>query len=130
MRSTIVESVKGLNLNGLSIAQELPYDESGTPLYIKNPKRIYIGRESTEIVPLVTILNGNQISLSTTRVSVFFTTDAKNPPLNYETNLNNIKGIQISAVFDGSNNRSAAVSQTYEGDLLITEVEFTFIRLT
>ncbi len=130
MRSTIVDSVKGLNLSGLSVAQELPYDESGTPLYTKNPKRIYIGKESTEIVPLITILNGNQISVSTTRVSVFFTTDAKNPPQNYETNLNLIKGIQTTAVFDGSNNRTATVSQTYEDDLLVTEVEFTFIRLT
>jgi hypothetical protein len=129
MRSAVVDNIKSAVLSGLSVAQELPYDESGTPLYVKNPKRIYVDRETTEITPLILVLNGVNISNETTSVSVFFTTDAKNPPPNYETNLSTIKGLINTIDFDGANNRNAIVNQRYEDDLLVTQVEFRFTRI-
>ena len=128
MRDSVLTKLKTIGLGGFSVSNELPFSESGSELYIKNPKTIYVGRETTETVPLVITLDGIDISTTTTSVVVYFSTDAKNAPSHLDTLLTNIKGIKSTISHPGANQRDVNVRTSYEGDLLINEVEFRFIQ--
>lgn len=130
MRDSIISLLQQTGLSGLGISTEQPYDESGVPLYLKNPKRIYVTQETESSEPLVQTLNSVIIQSTTTSASVFFSTDAKNTPAGYNTALSNIKGILDDIEHPGANSRSYNVRQDYSGDLLVTEVEFNFTRVT
>src|SRR6056300_937670 len=128
MRDSVLTKLKTISLGGFSVSNELPYSESGGELYLKNPKTIYVDRETTETVPLVITLDGLDISTTTTSVVVYFSTDAKNAPSHLDTLLSNIKGLKNTISLPGANQRDVNIRTSYAGDLLINEVEFRFIK--
>ena len=128
MRESVLDKLKSLAPAGYKISSELPYDESGIARYIKNPKTFYVDRDNIESAPLfLTLDNSVNISQETTVVRVYFTTDAKNAPTNYETVINDVRGLKNTISNPGSIRRECFVSTSYEGDLLLSELEF---RLT
>jgi len=67
-------------LTQFAVSQELPWEQNGTPLFLKNMKKIYVDKthvvENT-IIPCLdhgNILEDRQIS------NVYVAVDAKNPP--------------------------------------------------
>lgn len=129
MRTQVIDKVKALAPTGFKIASELPFEETGTELYSKNPKTIYIDNAVTEDVPIVQTLQGVTISNTTTSVTIFFTTDAKNVPASYETLVNNLRGLKDTIEHTGANARESFVRTSYIGDLLLTEVEYRLTRI-
>ena len=77
MRTQVIDKIKALALNGVSLSSELPFEESGVAQHIKNPKTIYVDRTQFESVPIVQALNGLNINNTTTTVSVYLAVDAK-----------------------------------------------------
>lgn len=130
MREQVIDAIKGLALTGYNVVTEVPYDDSGNPLFLKNPKRIYVDNTQTAQEPLILALNGLSINNTTTSVTVYFTVDAKNVPASYETTISSLKSIKDTIVFDGAVQRNIAVATSYAGDLLISEVEYTFTRIS
>lgn len=130
MRQEIIDGVKGLALTGYNVTTELPYDESGNPLFVKNPKRIYVDATQTAQEPLILALDGLNIENTTTSVTVYFTVDAKNIPANYDATIASLKGIKDTVTFDGSAQRTVSVNTSYGNDLLISELEYNFTRIT
>jgi hypothetical protein len=130
MRQQVIDKLKGLALTSYSVTEELPFDESDNPLYIKNPKRIYIDNTQTAQEPLIVALDGLNIETTTESVTVYFTVDAKNVPANYETAISSMKGIKDTVTSNGATQRTVAVSTSYTNDLLINELEYTFTRIT
>ena len=129
MRTQVVDSIKSLALNGVQLSKELPYDESGSAIYIKNPKTLYVDRTQYESVPIVQALNGLNISNTTTSVSVYLAVDAKNPLAQLDTIINSLRGIEDTLVLDGTHTRESTVSTDYENDLLIVNVEYRLTRI-
>lgn len=109
---------------------ETPYDESGIPLYVKNPKKVYVSVDQTETAPLIRTLNSANISTTNTSATVFFSVDAKSVPSTLDTTTSTIKGILYDIDHAGSNSRSVNTNISTEGDLLVVAVEFTLTRLT
>lgn len=128
MRDSVLTKLKTISLGGFSVSNELPYSESGGELYLKNPKTLYVSRETTDTIPLVITLDGADISTTTTSVVVYFSTDAKNSPSHLDTLLTNIKGLKYSIDHPGANQRDVNVRTSFAGDLLINEVEFRFTK--
>ena len=63
------------------ISAELPFDSSGTPLYIKNMKRIYVDKEQQTFETNIQTLDRTcELDSRTTTVDVYLTTDAKTIP--------------------------------------------------
>jgi hypothetical protein len=129
MRTQVVDELKKLALTGYTISNELPYDESGLALYLKNPKKIYVDRENVEILPLITTMNSADISNETTTVRAYYSIDAKQTPANYDTVIASLRGIKSTIVRAGANSREAFVTTTYEGDLMIVELEYRLTRV-
>lgn len=129
MRTQVIDSIKSLAFNGISLSNELPFDESGVSSYIRNPKTLYVDRTQYESVPVVQALNGLNISNTTTSVIVYLAVDAKNPLAQLDSIIDSLRGIKDTLVLDGAHTRESTVSTDYEDDLLIVNVEFRLTRI-
>lgn len=129
MRSSILNLLPTVNLGGFSVSQELPFSPSGVELYIRNPRVLYVDREVTESAPLFATLDAHDISTTISSATVYFTTDAKNSPLQLDALITSLRSIKNRIDFPGANRREIAVRTSYTGDLLINEVEYRFTRV-
>lgn len=129
MRTQVIDKIKALALNGVSLSSELPYSESGVALHIKNPKTIYVDRTQYESAPIVQALNGLNINNTTTTVSVYLAVDAKNPLVQLDSIIQSLRGIEDSIELDGTHTRESTVSTDYEDDLLVVNVEYNLTRI-
>ena len=129
MRLELLNYVKKLNLGGFRVDDNLPRTEAGEPLYLKNPRRIYVDEPDTDTQPLINLLSGRGISSETTRLSVFFSNDAKALSANYNQLVEQLEAARNIAPERGFNNRESTVRTSYENDMLVTEVELTYTKL-
>ena len=130
MRQELVDYIGGLNLGQFILSQELPFSSSGTPLYVKNPKRIYVDRTQFTTEPIVQTLNGLNISNEIASVRVYFSTDAKQLPPSYDDAIVDLKAAINEIDTSGYQRRECLISTSFEEDLLVTELEFRFTKLT
>lgn len=61
-------------------ASELPWDQNGQPLYLKNLKKLYLDQEYIEEDYMIETLDGQDIYQDDVIVNAYFAVDAKNPP--------------------------------------------------
>lgn len=61
-------------------ASELPWDQNGQPLYLKNLKKLYLDQEYVEEDYMIETLDGSDIYEDNVTVNAYFAVDAKNPP--------------------------------------------------
>lgn len=77
-------------LTQFAVSQELPWDQNGQPLYMKNMKKIYVDRERREETTLFATLDGSDIYQDDLIAEVYLAVDAKNPPSQLDTVINRI----------------------------------------
>jgi len=129
MRQEVIDYIQTLDIGGYNVSNELPWEESGTPLYIKNLKKIYVDVDQFEVDPFVQTFSGLNINNETTVVRIFFANDAKNLPPNYSDVVSELKTAKDIEVIQGFNRREALVSTEVEADRLVTELELRFTKL-
>lgn len=130
MRTDIYNYIKTLSLGTFKLSDELPFDASGNPLYVKNMKTIYVDNQQITHDNLVATLDGLIIVAETTTVRAYFSTDAKQLPSNYSSLVSNIRNGRSVATITGVNRREVDVTTRYEEDKMITEFEFRFTKLS
>lgn len=129
MRTSTVNKIKGLGLTGYKIANELPFSDGGAEMYLRNPKTIYVDRATSETTQFLSTLDSLDIPQTTKSITAYFTTDAKNPPADYDSTVNSLLSVKNLIELAGANSREAFVSTDYVGDLLVTEVEYRLTRI-
>jgi len=129
MRTEVIEYLDANKVSGYTVTQELPWDSSGTPLYLKNFKRIYVDRDQVVQEPIIDVLNGTGVVNEITTVRVYVTTDAKTAPSNLDTLVSTIKNARMTSDITGVTQRATQVSSAFEGDALVTEFEISFRKL-
>lgn len=129
MRQELVDYIGTQNLGGFILSNELPYSSSGVPLYQKNPKRIYVDRTEYSNEPLIVTLDGTQIDSEIASVRVYFSSDAKLLPPNYDAVITSLRAGKDSSAITGVTRRDCIITTTFNEDLLITELEFRFTTI-
>lgn len=129
MRDEITQYLGKQKLGTFAMARELPWSADGTALYLKNFKKIYVDRDLITQTDDLQTLGGPVAIRETTSVSVYFTTDAKNLPQDYATTLSTIRSARLIPTISGVIERQADVTTSYEGDAMVTRVEFRFSKL-
>lgn len=130
MREEVIDFIQTLDIGGYNISNELPWSESGTPLYIKNLKKIYVDVDQTTSEPLITTFSGLTVTNHVTIVRIFFANDAKQVPGNYSdvvAELSTAKNAESDMAY---HRRECVVSTNIEADRLVTILELRFIKLT
>jgi hypothetical protein len=130
MRTEIYNYIKGLSLGSFKLSDELPFDASGNPLYVKNKKCIYVDNSQTVHDTLIYTLDALDINAETTTVRVYVTTDAKQLPTNYSSLVSSIKTARSATTIQGVNRREVDVTSSYIEDAMITAFEFRFTKIT
>ena len=129
MRTEILDYFKANKVSGYTPTNELPWDASGDPLYLKNFKYIYVDSDQIAQEPLIDVLNGVGIVNQITTVSTFITTDAKNQPSNYATMVSTFQNARLDTDITGVTQRATQVSTEFIGDAQVTQFDFSFRQL-
>jgi hypothetical protein len=130
MRQAIWDYIDAVSKGTFTLTNELPWDSSGSPLYLKNIKRIYVNTDQVTEELVYATLNGVCINNEITTVSAYFVCDAKQLPSNYETLVSAIRLAKNSTDITGVSRRECDVTTSFEADMLVTEFEFRFINIT
>ena len=128
MRDLLLTQLAGASLGSFSLSQELPYDSSGVPLYLKNSKRIYVDSEQITTTPVVDTLDELTILQEETTVAVYMTCDAKQRPADYGDVCLNIRALRRTVATPGATT-TVGIQAEYEADILVTRFEFVNTRL-
>lgn len=129
MRDQVLTYLGSENLGSFSLTQNLPYDNSGIALYLKNPKSVYVGKdqETTEI--FIGILGSDSIDMQIDSVTVYFTNDAKTLPSDYYDVINTIKAAKSLYASNGYFKRDVQLDTEFENDLITTIIELKYYKL-
>ena len=130
MRQAIIDYINTLALGSFLISNELPWTDNGQELWLKNPKAIYVDVANYESEPIVLALNGLQIQNETTIVTAYFSCDAKQLPSNYDDLVADLKLARDIEAAEGFNRRECNITTSMSSDLLVTELEFRFTKIT
>jgi hypothetical protein len=79
-RSDLITQIT-TNLSGhsnISISEELPFDSGGIPLYDKNLNVVYVDEEEIVVEQLYRTLDQGNVNQTTTTLTAYLSTDAKN----------------------------------------------------
>jgi len=126
MRDEILNGIKALTLGTMTVSDNLPWDESGTPLYTKNLKTFYVDEaDETESTSLAT-LDGLDFGNRVTTVRVFIAVDAKQKPTNFHTIARQVQELRNLRTITGVTARECDVTGSFESDVLVKEFEFRF----
>lgn len=130
MRQEILDYISSLSLGTFMLSQELPWTDSGVELYLKNPKKIYVDVTRYTTEPLLATLDGNLINSDVQSIGIFFSADAKQLPANYDTMVSDLRQAKDIVITDGTFRRECDVSTSFENDLIVTQLEYRFTKLS
>jgi len=129
MRSVIYDYIKSLALKSVSLSAELPYQSSGTDLYLKNKKTIYVDAAQSSQDPAIDTFDGKGTVDETTTVSVYFVNDAKRVLSDYDTIVAQLKGARTATGTESYIQKLCQVSVSYSEDAMVTQLDFSFRKL-
>lgn len=129
MRTEVLDYIRSLSLGNFNVSDELPREESGSPLYLKNPRRIYVDRSQFEETPVIKTLGSISVYNYAETVSVYFTVDAKLLPNNYSALVDSLLAAKDLNQAGGYNDRTASTQTEFVNDLMLTRVDLTYTKL-
>lgn len=130
MRTEVLEYIQSLDIGGFNVSNELPWTESGTELYVKNLKKIYVDIDQIQVDPLILTFDRSNINNEITIIRIFFANDAKQVPANYSDVVAELKTAKDIEAAQGFTRRECQVSTALQADRLITTIELRFIKIT
>lgn len=130
MRTEILDYLKALKLKNFNVSDELPFSNSGTAMYLKNLKRIYADIEQVTGEPFILLFGEYNVDSEVHSVRLYFSTDAKQLPSDYSQTVSDIRLAKNVTTEEKFFRREVTSSTTFENDLMITEFEFRFTKLT
>ena len=130
MRDEILDYLKGLKLKNFNISDELPFSNSGTAMYLKNVKRVFVDLEQVTNEPFIQLLGSYNVDSELHSVRLYFSTDAKQLPSDYSQTVSDIRLAKGVTTAENYFRREVNSQTSFENDLMITEFEFRFTKLT
>jgi hypothetical protein len=130
MRQEVLDYINSLALGGYLLSEESPWRDNAIPLYIKNLKKIYVDNVEYLSEPLIATLGTLSINQQTRTIRIYFANDAKTLPSNYDTLVEDLITVKDINLLDGTNRREADVRVSYENDIMVTEIEIRFTKLS
>ncbi len=116
-------------LTQFAVSAELPWEQNGQPLYLKNLKKVYVDQTRQEQSTLIPTLDGVDVFQNDLITEVYVAVDAKNPPSQTDTLISKILGAKAST---GVVNFGAESDYTLDKqeDVIIYTFEFRLNQAT
>lgn len=131
MRTQLVAAITTAisTLTQFAVSSELPWEQNGNPLYIKNMKKVYVDRERMEETTLIPTLNGGEVFQNDSICEVYVAVDAKNQPSQLDSLITKILGAKNSTGIVNFGSESDYTLDKQE-DILIYTFEFRLNQAT
>lgn len=131
MRAQLLAAITSATstLTQFAVAQELPWEQGGLPLYRKNMKKIYVDRERMEETTLFPTLNGNEVFQNDLITEVYLAVDAKNPPSQLDSAITKILSAKANTGIVNFGNESDYTVDKQE-DVITYTFEFRLNQAT
>lgn len=113
--------------SNVSISQELPFDQSGVPLYNKNMGTVYVSEQDIEVEQLYRTLDQSNVNQTSTIVNAYLSVDAKNEYNDIDTVVANllIARNAIANTIDSSSDYETEITD----DVITYTFEYNFITV-
>jgi hypothetical protein len=117
------------NLTGsIKPSQELPFEQSGNSLYLKNLRRVYLNEPSTEQDQLIGTFD-DDINQQITTVQAFLAVDAKNRNSDLDSALTTMSQALKQADITDSFRKEFDYTTTLDDDKIIYEFEYRYYQI-
>ncbi len=116
-------------LTQFAVSQELPWEQNGIPLFIKNMKKIYVDQEQMQETVLIETLDARDLFEDEYTCQVYFSVDSKNPPSQTDLLVSNILGCKDNLGIVNHGSESDYTLEKQE-DRLIYTIEFRLLQAT
>jgi len=112
----------------IKTSQELPFEQGGSALYLKNMRRVYLDEDNVEQEQIITTFD-NAISQNITTVRAFLAVDAKNRNVDLDDALTILAAAKDGASITNSFRKEFDYTTTIDNDMLIYEIEYRFYTI-
>jgi len=113
----------------IKTSQELPFQEGNNPLYLRNPRRVYLDEPKIEQNALMATFSGCNINEKITTIKAFLSVDAKNRNADLDQALNTLSSAKDITTITGVHKREFDYITTIDNDRLIYEFEYRFYNI-
>lgn len=110
-----------------NVVSDLPYDSSGTPLYQKNFKTVYIDEQEDTKTQLYRTLDQGEVFQTDTVVNAYVTVDAKNQPSDIDNVITGI--LNAKSVVTNTQLNEATYETEIEDDYITYTFEYNFTNV-
>lgn len=129
MRAELLAYLTSALTGSIKTSQELPFEEGGNPLYLKNLKRVYLGEPTTEQAVIIPTLDATDINQKITAVRGYLALDAKNRNADLDSTLDTLAGARNIQTITNSFRKEFDYTQNIDADRIIYEFEYRFYTL-
>lgn len=118
------------NLTGsIKASQELPFEESGTPMYFRNMRKVYLDEPAVEQIELIPTLDNTDINQTVTTVRGFLTLDAKTRNADIDAVLTVMAAARNGATNTDSFRKEFDYTTSIDTDRITYEFEYRYYSL-
>jgi hypothetical protein len=118
------------NLTGsIKTSQELPFEESGAALYLKNMRKVYLAEPIKEQTELVGTLDDTDINQTITTVPGYLTVDAKNRNADLDAALSVLTNAKNVTTITNAFRKEFDYTTVIDADRITYEFEYRFYTL-
>ena len=127
--STAITTATAITAQGFGVATQMPFDQGGNPLYLKNMKKLYVGDDRIEQTTLIPLVFGNEVWRNDTICNAYLAVDAKQKPSQTDAFISLILGTKTGTGITNFGVESDYTNDTQE-DVLIYTFEFRMNTIT
>ena len=128
MRTQLLSYLTDNLTASIKTSQELPFEEGGNALYLKNMKRVYLDEPYTEMDRLFGTLDGTcDVNQKISRVRGYLAVDAKNRNTDLDSALSILD--QAKNQITDSFRKEFDYTSTIDGSTLTFEFEYRFYNI-
>jgi hypothetical protein len=115
-------------LTNFAVSQELPWEQNGQPLYLKNMKKVYVDREYKEESTMIPTLDNSNIMQDMLKANAYLAVDAKNAPVGLDALITKILSAKDTTAVTSFIQESDYKVEKQE-DVSIYTFEFRFTQI-
>ena len=129
MRTSLITYLKQQLSGTISVSDQLPFEDGGQSLYLKNMRVIYLAEPVITQEELVATLDATDINQNITRVNAYLAVDAKNRNADLNTTLTTLANARTNASITNSFRSEFNYTTEIIEDVLIYNFEYIFYSL-
>jgi hypothetical protein len=128
MRQALLNYLSSNLTATIKTSNELPFEQGGSALYIKNMRRVYLDEPEVEQTQLVPTFD-EDVNQNITTVRGYLSVDAKNRNSDLDTALITLANARTQADISSSFRKEFDYTTTIDDDKIIYEFEYRFYTL-